>query len=212
MFASYIYGVRRPLVCTISGCERPSYCKTLCRLHYKRLRRHGDPNVVIKRRRPVPERCAAEPCTRLARCLGFCRIHYRRFTLYGDPSKLLRTPGRKPCRIPDCTAPATGLKLCLKHYHLLRYYGDPLHPTKRRPNGSGSFRCGYRRLLHNGRRVDEHRIVWEQAHGPIPPGYHIHHIDGDKLHNDLSNLQLLTPLEHKRLHPKKGRRIRSSTD
>ena len=36
-----------------------------------------------------------------------------------------------------------------------------------------------------------HRAVWEHHHGPIPPGYHVHHRDGDGLNNDLANLELV---------------------
>lgn len=46
----------------------------------------------------------------------------------------------------------------------------------------------------------EHCIVWEKANGKIPLGMQIHHIDFDKTNNNLSNLQLVTPLDHKRLH------------
>lgn len=30
-------------VCSVSGCDNPSYVRTLCNRHYKRWRRHGDP-------------------------------------------------------------------------------------------------------------------------------------------------------------------------
>lgn len=52
----------------------------------------------------------------------------------------------------------------------------------------------------NGKLRMEHNVVWEEHYGPIPIGMQIHHIDFDKTNNDISNLQLVTPLEHKRLH------------
>lgn len=45
-----------------------------------------------------------------------------------------------------------------------------------------------------------HRYVWEFYNGPIPEGYEIHHKDGNKANNDISNLACLEQGEHKRLH------------
>lgn len=45
-----------------------------------------------------------------------------------------------------------------------------------------------------------HRYVWKYYNGDIPEGYEVHHIDGDKANNDISNLQLLTVAEHRKLH------------
>ena len=36
-----------------------------------------------------------------------------------------------------------------------------------------------------------HRVVWMQAHGTIPPGAVIHHVDGDRANNQLDNLLLV---------------------
>lgn len=59
---------------------------------------------------------------------------------------------------------------------------------------------GYMRYAKDGRLRMEHNIVWEEHNGEIPIGMQIHHIDGNKTNNDISNLKLVTPLEHKRLH------------
>ena len=47
-----------------------------------------------------------------------------------------------------------------------------------------------------------HRYVWEKHNGPIPKGCHIHHIDGNPLNNDISNLRCVTPFEHAGEHPR----------
>lgn len=46
-----------------------------------------------------------------------------------------------------------------------------------------------------------HRAVWEHYRGAIPPGHHIHHVDGNCQNNDISNLECLTPKEHAARHP-----------
>lgn len=45
-----------------------------------------------------------------------------------------------------------------------------------------------------------HRYVWEYYNCPIPKGYHIHHRDGNKANNDISNLELIKGTEHVKLH------------
>ena len=48
-----------------------------------------------------------------------------------------------------------------------------------------------------------HRLIMADAIGcGIPSNYHVHHIDGNKLNNDLNNLELLTIEEHSSIHHK----------
>ena len=49
-----------------------------------------------------------------------------------------------------------------------------------------------------------HRAVWKFYNGEIPKGYHIHHKDQNKNNNDISNLELISPSEHSKLHQKTG--------
>lgn len=46
----------------------------------------------------------------------------------------------------------------------------------------------------------EHRIVWEDAHGPIPAGYHIHHKNHVRDDNRLENLELVDGRRHNADH------------
>ena len=47
-----------------------------------------------------------------------------------------------------------------------------------------------------------HRYIWKHYKGDIPEGYHIHHINGDRLNNDIDNLKLVKAEEHARIHGK----------
>jgi hypothetical protein len=43
------------------------------------------------------------------------------------------------------------------------------------------------------RRVYAHRVIWEHAHGSIPEGMQVNHINGVKHDNRITNLELVTP-------------------
>ena len=123
---------------------------------------------------------------------------------------------REVCQVGGCyklrsrdTKGALSNRWCAMHcsrrrrpkliYHVLHSH---------RPDGMGYIRPdGYLiKSIHNI-KVLTHRQVWEQVKGSIPYKHHIHHIDGDKLNNDISNLQCLAKSEHDNLHS----RIRRAT-
>lgn len=51
---------------------------------------------------------------------------------------------------------------------------------------------------YNGRLL--HRLIYEKHYGPIPDGFCVHHVDGDKSNFELSNLVLLSKSEHQSIH------------
>lgn len=50
------------------------------------------------------------------------------------------------------------------------------------------------------RTINLHRVVWESAHGPIPAGHDIHHVNGDRLDNRIENLECIPHGAHRAHH------------
>ena len=66
-------------------------------------------------------------------------------------------------------------------------------------------RVGSNPNIHQQKRVGgklfyTHRLVWEAKRGKIPDGFVVHHIDGNKANNKLSNLALMSISAHIALH------------
>lgn len=72
----------------------------------------------------------------------------------------------------------------------LRYNGEIF---RRYPDSDDANLVAYWRS-QNGRFL--HRAIWEHERGPIPPGHHIHHVDGNPLNNAIENLECLASADH----------------
>ena len=55
----------------------------------------------------------------------------------------------------------------------------------------------------DGKRKRLHVYVWEKENGKVPKNFHVHHIDGNKDNNDISNLTLMARSVHEKYHGSK---------
>jgi len=74
-------------------------------------------------------------------------------------------------------------------------------------DGVSYYRCGPY-FQRKGKRL--HRAVWEAHNGPVPDGYEVHHVNGNRADNNIENLQLLLESEHHSYHMKQPERIEQS--
>lgn len=72
---------------------------------------------------------------------------------------------------------------------------------QKNPHGKGYVtKQGYHLTWTGERYEPTHRVLLLESGVEIPEGHVVHHIDGDKLNNDLSNLIVCSKTEHRSLH------------
>ena len=117
---------------------------------------------------------------------------------------------RQAC--PTCGKPIFHTsKACTKHKRHLP--SGPTHPAwkggKRKTKGGyiQMYQREHPRASKDG-RVYEHIVVWEEAHGkPVPKGWIIHHLNGVRDDNLITNLVAMPDKKHRTLLQAKAKRI-----
>jgi HNH endonuclease len=84
----------------------------------------------------------------------------------------------------------------------LNFCGQACYWARKLATRSGCINHeGYRVIGINGKAVKEHRLVMEQHLGrKLLPSEVVHHKDGDRLNNSISNLVILSPGAHTQEH------------
>lgn len=137
--------------------------------------------------------CSVHGCGDRPRSKGLCNKHYIKLRKFGSPDAGETYHPRMhgaTCSVDGCTAPARSKGLCNKHYKHRRAHGSPTSGSFRAENGAGTvISTGYRAIRMNDRYVLEHVAVAEKAIGKrLPAGARVHHVDGNRLNNEPSNL------------------------
>lgn len=195
-------------LCSIPDCTNFVYYRTKCWCapHYQRFKRTGDPLGVSKKPlRKVATKalngiCSNKDCGRVATHteLQLCYRCYQTWRAHHKPD------GRR-CNIKDCGRPHNAKGFCRRHYNSFCKHGDPLKGVGvvggfpgeiRKLTGEHINKGGYKkiRVREEGKKVRwilEHRYVMEKQLGrPLTSDESVHHKDGDRLNNVISNLEL----------------------
>ena len=85
--------------CTITDCEVEAQTRGMCRPHYDKWRRYGDPNRPTVRLKDQP--CAYEGCVRQYWAKGLCNTHYAQMRRNGTIQEFQPRGGLKPFKLPS---------------------------------------------------------------------------------------------------------------
>lgn len=125
-------------MCSIEGCDRSVRARDLCRGHYYRLEKYGDP---LGAPAPRPTACTIEGCGKPIAGRGWCAMHWRRWRIHGDPLVTAWNQPKPGCSVEGCSDTACVRGYCNKHYLRLRRHGDPLTQLGPSPGGFTNKTC-----------------------------------------------------------------------
>lgn len=142
--------------------------------------------------------CIIEDCSKKSKARGLCGKHYEQFRRTGSP---LPRPKKVfipvPCTVEDCSVNFHALGFCRHHYNIFKRHGDPSWVKKYTAEGylhSHGYRILYRpnhpNADANGRLAEHRYLMSEALKRPLLPKEEVHHMDGNRANNNLSNLEL----------------------
>lgn len=170
--------------CSVKGCKRPHKGHGYCEMHLLRWRKHGDPNVVL-RRGPVPleqrRRCVVVDCEEIRVGRGLCRKHYARvYRRGGDPAETLpRGNFSTPVHTRTWMYAKRGPEECWE------WLG---HRNAK----------GYGVVGRFGRIVLAHRAMYDELVGPIASGLTLDHLCANPACVNPAHLEPVTAVENRR--------------
>lgn len=81
--------------CSVDGCKKDSGGRSVCGMHYQRIRRNGDPNILLRIPPGSISNCSVEGCNDKHYAKTFCKMHFSRFKKHGDPGQAERINNKR---------------------------------------------------------------------------------------------------------------------
>jgi hypothetical protein len=142
--------------------------------------------------------CSVNDCEKQVKSRGLCAMHHKRLAKHGDIAKVLPRGNfskYKHCTIGKCKKKHIAKGMCQMHYRRVALYD---HPEQLMSTGYGVDSYGYISLhipnhpmANKSGNVYEHRLVMAEHIGRwLAPHESVHHKNGNRSDNRLSNLEL----------------------
>lgn len=82
--------------CSMPNCDRRAQGRGLCKMHWARWKRWGDPSIVHPKGSGNPSKkpCLVESCNRMSHAHGYCQMHLARWHRHGSPYIVGAVTGR----------------------------------------------------------------------------------------------------------------------
>ena len=126
--------------CSVEGCNDKHYAKGYCHKHHTRWRRHGNPDINLKRGKPR-RYCTVEGCSNQNYGHGYCHKHWQRLQKHDSLEKRVKI--RTKCKVKDCNNLNHGHGYCKSHWGKFIYIPsiakDPKKQNKRRKSALNAY-------------------------------------------------------------------------
>lgn len=121
--------------CSVEDCGRPSRCRDLCEMHYRRkMRGLQDWNALGRRNMRRGAQCSVDGCSEPVCARGYCQIHYQRALRSGSPGPVERLKAKGGSGSSDGRGyrviTVNGRRYLEHRWVMEQHLGRPLEPDE----------------------------------------------------------------------------------